>query len=97
MYAFYNIYNIHIVIRPQITKQAFPCIATGIYGYPNEDATKVALENVKTFLTENPGCLEEVIFCVFLQKDFEFYQKHLPNYFAKEQYRIFDKAHPRQV
>lgn len=49
------------------------------------------------FLSNNPGSLKEVIFCVFLQKDFEIYQKHLPNYFDKEQYYIYDDKHPNQV
>ena len=29
---------------------AFPCISTGIYGYPKEDAAKIAVREVKGFL-----------------------------------------------
>lgn len=32
---------------------AFPCISTGIYGYPQKPAAKVALSTVKKFLLEN--------------------------------------------
>jgi len=32
---------------------AFPCISTGIYGYPQRPAAKVALSTVKKFLLEN--------------------------------------------
>lgn len=32
---------------------AFPCISTGIYGYPQRPAAKVALSTVKNFLLEN--------------------------------------------
>jgi len=32
---------------------AFPCISTGIYGYPQRPAAKVALSAVKKFLVEN--------------------------------------------
>ena len=32
---------------------AFPCISTGIYGYPQRPAAKVALSTVKKFLYEN--------------------------------------------
>ena len=30
---------------------AFPCISTGIYGYPIEDAAKIAVREVKAFLS----------------------------------------------
>ena len=31
---------------------AFPCISTGIYGYPIEDAAKIAVREVEEFLTQ---------------------------------------------
>ena len=32
---------------------AFPCISTGIYGYPIEDAAKIAVREVEEFLAAN--------------------------------------------
>ncbi|KAJ8360323.1 hypothetical protein SKAU_G00168480, partial [Synaphobranchus kaupii] len=32
---------------------AFPCISTGIYGFPNEPAAEIALTTVKTWLKKN--------------------------------------------
>lgn len=43
---------------------AFPAISTGIYGYPLEAATAVALASVRAGLAERPG-IERVLFCVF--------------------------------
>ncbi len=31
---------------------AFPCISTGIYGYPNEEAAQIAVREVEKFLTQ---------------------------------------------
>ena len=31
---------------------AFPCISTGVYGYPIEDAAEIAVREVKNFLTQ---------------------------------------------
>ena len=31
---------------------AFPCISTGIYGYPKEEAAQIAVHEVKEFLTQ---------------------------------------------
>ena len=33
------------------TSIAFPCISTGIYGYPKEEAAKIAMREVKRFLS----------------------------------------------
>uniref|UniRef100_A0A672JHN4 Mono-ADP ribosylhydrolase 2 n=1 Tax=Salarias fasciatus TaxID=181472 RepID=A0A672JHN4_SALFA len=33
---------------------AFPCISTGIYGFPNEPAAEIALTTVKKWIEENP-------------------------------------------
>lgn len=43
---------------------AFPAISTGIFGYPIDQATRVAVDTVAAWLAENDG-LERVIFCVF--------------------------------
>jgi O-acetyl-ADP-ribose deacetylase (regulator of RNase III) len=43
---------------------AFPAISTGIYGYPLNDATKIAVE-VARRETDAPGSLERVIFACF--------------------------------
>ena len=41
------------------TSIAFPCISTGIYGYPKEEAAQIAVREVKEFLSaENAGSAE---------------------------------------
>ena len=51
---------------------AFPSISTGAYGYPVEDACRVALEAVKEFL-EKEDSLDEVVFVLFSESVFEVY------------------------
>lgn len=63
---------------------AFPCISTGIYGYPQRPAAEVALSTVKKFLLENKDAMDRVIFCLFLKSDKEIYKELLPKYFAVE-------------
>jgi O-acetyl-ADP-ribose deacetylase len=50
---------------------AFPAISTGIYGYPFEDAQKIAIKTVKDYLNENPGVFTEVRFVYYIKKDFQ--------------------------
>ena len=56
---------------------AFPCISTGIYGYPNEDAAPIAVREVKEFLGESRAPAQpemEVIFCCFSERDANVYR-----------------------
>jgi O-acetyl-ADP-ribose deacetylase (regulator of RNase III) len=51
---------------------AFPAISTGIYGYPLEAATEVAVATVRDELAR-PGSLERVIFACFNQAALDAY------------------------
>ena len=53
---------------------AFPSISTGTYGYPVEEASRVALATVKSFL-ENEDKLEKVTFVLFSDKVYEVFLK----------------------
>lgn len=52
---------------------AFPCISTGIYGYPFEDAARLAVATVQEYVA-GQGTLSEVIFCCFSAGDHRFYE-----------------------
>ncbi|XP_062286198.1 ADP-ribose glycohydrolase MACROD2 isoform X2 [Scomber scombrus] len=60
-----------------LSSVAFPCISTGIYGFPNEPAADIALNTVKNWIEENPDKITRVIFCVFLETDFAIYKKKM--------------------
>lgn len=53
---------------------AFPCISTGVYGYPVELAAQITIETVRSSLPEL-GSIREVIFCCFSASYFAVYQK----------------------
>jgi O-acetyl-ADP-ribose deacetylase (regulator of RNase III) len=55
---------------------AFPCISTGIYGYPAEAAAHIAVQTVRTCMAKMPA-LREVIFCCFSRHDLALYQAEL--------------------
>ncbi|MBT2324745.1 O-acetyl-ADP-ribose deacetylase [Variovorax paradoxus] len=52
---------------------AFPCISTGVYGYPVNQAARIAVAQVRAYVSEN-GELEEVVFCCFSDKDLAVYE-----------------------
>lgn len=53
---------------------AFPCISTGIYGYPVEPAARIA---VHTVLSYDARCIERVVFCCFSSRDLDVYRRLL--------------------
>jgi len=53
---------------------AFPAISTGIYGFPLERATRIAVREVRAFLEKNPT-LEKVVFVCFDRHTHDVYQR----------------------
>ncbi|XP_007546371.1 ADP-ribose glycohydrolase MACROD2 [Poecilia formosa] len=69
--------SLDLVKEYDLRTVAFPCISTGIYGYPNEPAADIALGTVKKWIEENSDKITRVIFCVFLETDFAIYKKKM--------------------
>jgi len=64
--------SLKTAVDHKIRSIAFPSISTGAYGYPITEAAKAALSAVREFL-ESSDALEEVIFVLFSQSDFNLY------------------------
>lgn len=66
--------SLNLAKEKGIKSIAFPCISTGVYGYPNDEAAEIAIKAVQDFLKDNEM---DVIFCTFLDEDYELYKKLL--------------------
>jgi O-acetyl-ADP-ribose deacetylase (regulator of RNase III) len=55
---------------------AYPCISTGVFGYPRAAACAVAVETVIDWL-EHHSLPRQVIFCCFSREDTNLYQTQL--------------------
>lgn len=55
---------------------AFPCISTGVYGYPVELAATVAVDTVRRVLQEQ-ALPHEVVFCCYSAADLAIYKRAL--------------------
>jgi len=55
---------------------AFPCISTGVYGYPVEPAAMVAIAAVEAFVAQATS-LEEIVFCCHSPTDLAIYRRLL--------------------
>ncbi|TDM08813.1 MAG: O-acetyl-ADP-ribose deacetylase [Ideonella sp. MAG2] len=58
----------------QLKSIAFPCISTGSYGFPAEQAAEIAMATVTAWRGQWPS---QVVFCCFTQKDTNIYQRIL--------------------
>ncbi|XP_022540989.2 ADP-ribose glycohydrolase MACROD2 isoform X3 [Astyanax mexicanus] len=69
--------SLKLVKENNLRSVAFPCISTGIYGFPNDPAADIALQTTKDWLKENKDEIDRVIFCVFLETDYEIYKRKM--------------------
>ncbi|XP_072799901.1 ADP-ribose glycohydrolase MACROD2 isoform X3 [Vicugna pacos] len=76
--------SLKLVKENNIQSVAFPCISTGIYGFPNEPAAIIALSTIKEWLVKNQHEVDRIIFCVFLEVDFKIYKKKMSEFFPTD-------------
>ena len=60
--------SLRVAAEAGLQSVAFPCISTGVYGYPSDLAARVAVLAVRQFI-ETPGSIQRVIFCCFSERD----------------------------
>ena len=68
--------SLEISARHGLSRIAFPCISTGVYGYPQEEAATVAVQTVRGFLKHSPHEID-VTFSCFSPHDLSIFQKLL--------------------
>ena len=68
--------SLRIAVENNIKTIAFPSISTGVYRFPVNRASKIAVKEVKDFLDKNPS-IEKVIFVCFDDKTYEVYKNIL--------------------
>lgn len=65
--------SLQVAVDHQLRTVAFPSISTGIYGYPVEQAARVALATSVAFVNAHPDALDRVRMVLFSTRDLEVY------------------------
>lgn len=69
--------SLNLAFEYDIHSIAFPAISTGVYGYPKEEACRIAVETVKTWLVGQADYEVEVIFSCFDERTAELYRANI--------------------
>ena len=68
--------SLKLAAENNVHSLAFPAISCGVYGYPIEEACKIAVDTTCSFLANNPS-IEKVIFMLFSPGDLKVYQEYM--------------------
>ncbi|MFZ0960681.1 MAG: O-acetyl-ADP-ribose deacetylase [Terriglobia bacterium] len=68
--------SLEVAVQNGVRSVAFPAISTGIYGFPLERATRIAVREVRAFLEKN-SVIAKVLFVCFDRRTRECYQRVL--------------------
>lgn len=69
--------SLELAVDYHLESLAFPCISTGIYGYPIQEAAEIALRTVRQQVSRHPG-VALIRFVCFTERDLDVYRVLLP-------------------
>jgi O-acetyl-ADP-ribose deacetylase (regulator of RNase III) len=68
--------SLRLAVENGLRTIAFPAISCGVYGYPLEEASRIAIDTVHEFLQKDRS-LEKVVFAVFSADLYRIYHDYL--------------------
>ena len=77
--------SLKLAAENHLNSVSFPSISTGAYGYPLEQASRIAIRTVISFLRESITSVKEVVFVLFDSRTFDVYSSALSEITEKEE------------
>jgi len=68
--------SLEIATENKLETIAFPNISTGVYGFPKQEAAKIAISEVTRFLDIHSE-IKKIIFCIFDNENYNIYNRLL--------------------
>ncbi|MBY9005826.1 MAG: macro domain-containing protein [Candidatus Lokiarchaeota archaeon] len=69
--------SLKLIDEYKLKSIAFPAISTGIFGYPIEKCAIIMISTIKKYLKNKQTSIEQVIICLFTQKDFKIFEEFI--------------------
>lgn len=69
--------SLKLAMENGIRTIAFPCISTGEFRFPKEEACKIAIQAVQDFLKEYSGNFDKIVFNVYGEEDYKIYERNI--------------------
>ena len=69
--------SLKLAIDNKIRTIAFPCISTGVFRFPKNLASKIAISTVDKFISENRDKLDKVVFNLWSDEDVKIYEQNI--------------------
>ena len=71
------IHSLQLAKENNIKEIVFPCISTGEFRFPKEEACQIAIKAVKEYLAKNENWFEKIVFNVFTEEDDKIYEQNI--------------------
>jgi O-acetyl-ADP-ribose deacetylase (regulator of RNase III) len=69
--------SLKLAIDKEIKTIAFPCISTGVFRFPKDKASQIAIKSVDKFLSRNKDKIDKVIFNLWSGEDVMIYKQNI--------------------
>ena len=69
--------SLKIAIDNGIKTIAFPCISTGVFRFPKNEASKIAIRTVDEFISDNNNKIDKVVFNLWSDDDVLIYESNI--------------------
>ncbi|EXJ23096.1 Macro domain, possibly ADP-ribose binding module [Alkalibacterium sp. AK22] len=69
--------SLQLAHKYQLESIAFPAISTGIYGYPMEEAARIAVKTAQAFKENGPSTIKTILFVAYDHETEKVIRRHL--------------------
>jgi len=69
--------SLKLAVQNNLKTIAFPCISTGVFRFPKELASKIAMKTVDDFLDSKREKLDKVVFNLWSEEDVMIYERNI--------------------
>lgn len=69
--------SLKLAMENGIRTIAFPCISTGEFRFPKEEACKIAILVARDFLKEYSEKFDKIVFNVYGEEDYKIYERNI--------------------